>query len=115
MLRRMPERDGVDDAQAARELERVALGLPAGLEIRWLGVSGYRLTYEGVSVFIDPYVSRVPLRAMLLRRRTLPDPAMVQRYAAAPGAVAGILVGHTHFDHAVDAPALARRYDAKAY
>ena len=104
-----------DDAQAARELERVPLDLPAGLEVRWLGVSGYRLTYEGVSIFVDPYVSRVPLRALLLRRRTLPDPALVERYASAPGAVAGILVGHTHFDHAVDAPALARRYRAKAY
>jgi L-ascorbate metabolism protein UlaG (beta-lactamase superfamily) len=29
--------------------------------------------------------------------------------------VAGILVGHTHFDHAVDAPALAQRYNATAY
>ena len=105
----------VDDAQAARELELVPLGLPAGLEVVWLGVSGYRLTYEGVSIFIDPYLSRVPLRALLLRRRALPDPAMVERYAAAPGEVAGVLVGHTHFDHAVDAPALARRHGAKAY
>jgi L-ascorbate metabolism protein UlaG (beta-lactamase superfamily) len=104
-----------DDAQAARELERVEVGLPRGLEVVWLGVSGYRLTYEGVSLFIDPYVSRVPLRALLLRRRALPDPAMLERYATAPGEVAGVLVGHTHFDHAVDAPALARRYGAKAY
>ena len=37
-------------------------------EIEWLGVSGYRLTYEGVSLFVDPYVSRVPLRALLLGR-----------------------------------------------
>jgi L-ascorbate metabolism protein UlaG (beta-lactamase superfamily) len=103
------------DAQAAREMEAEPLGLPAGLDIAWLGVSGYRLTYEGVSLFIDPYVSRVPLRAMLLRRLTLPDPEMVQRYASAPGPVAGVLVGHTHFDHAVDAPALARRYATKAY
>lgn len=104
-----------DDAQAARELERIPLELPPGLEIDWLGVSGYRLTYEGVSIFIDPYVSRVPLRALLLRRRALPDPAMLERYAGAPGAVAGILVGHTHFDHAVDAPALVRRHQTKAY
>jgi L-ascorbate metabolism protein UlaG (beta-lactamase superfamily) len=26
-----------------------------------------------------------------------------------------VLVGHTHFDHAVDAPAIARRHRAKAY
>src|SRR3954451_11742534 len=112
MLREMSEHD---DAQAARELERIPLGLPAGLDVRWLGVSGYRLTYDGVSIFIDPYVSRVPLSAFVLRRRALPDATMLERYATSPGAVAGILVGHTHFDHAVDAPALARRYGAKAY
>lgn len=104
-----------DDAQALRELERVQLGLPAGLEVVWLGVSGYRLTYEGESLFIDPYVSRVPLRAFLLRQNTLPDQAMIERYADAPGPVAGVLVGHTHFDHAVDAPAIARRFGTKAY
>jgi L-ascorbate metabolism protein UlaG (beta-lactamase superfamily) len=103
------------DTQTVAELERVGLDLPPGLEIVWLGVSGYRLTYEGVSLFIDPYVSRVPLRAFLLRRQTLPDVAMLELYANAPGSVAGVLVGHTHFDHAVDAPALVRRYGTKAY
>ena len=105
----------IDDSQALRELEAVPLELPAGLELSWLGVSGYRLTYEGVSLFVDPYVSRVPLRSLLLRRLAMPDEAMLDRYAGAPGVVAGVLVGHTHFDHAVDAPALARRHEAKAY
>jgi L-ascorbate metabolism protein UlaG (beta-lactamase superfamily) len=99
----------------ARELEGRSLDLPKGLELQWLGVSGYRLTYERVSLFIDPYVSRVPLRSLFLRRSTLPDPAMLDRYIAAPGTVAGVLVGHTHFDHAVDAPAIARRFGARAY
>jgi L-ascorbate metabolism protein UlaG (beta-lactamase superfamily) len=97
------------------ELERVAVELPGGLDIRWLGVSGYRITYQGVSLFIDPYVSRVPLRSLLLRRTALPDARMIARYAQAPGEVAGVLVGHTHFDHAVDAPALARIHSTKAY
>ena len=104
-----------DDAQAVHELEAVPLDLPPGLELSWLGVSGYRLTYEGSSLFIDPYVSRVPLRSLLLRRIALPDEALIDRYACAPGSVAGVLVGHTHFDHAVDAPAIARRHRAKAY
>jgi L-ascorbate metabolism protein UlaG (beta-lactamase superfamily) len=68
-----------------------------------------------VSIFIDPYVSRVPLRSLLLRRLAMPDESMIDHYASAPGAVAGVLVGHTHFDHALDAPAIARRYGAKAY
>jgi len=35
-----------DDESALRELERVPLGLPSGLELEWLGVAGYRLTYD---------------------------------------------------------------------
>jgi L-ascorbate metabolism protein UlaG (beta-lactamase superfamily) len=105
-----------DDLQAVAALERVAVELPDGLDLRWLGVSGYRLTYQGVSLFIDPYVSRVPLRSLLLRRTALPDAQMIARYAQAPpGEVAGVLVGHTHFDHAVDAPALARLHGTNAY
>ena len=104
-----------EDAAALRELEATALGLPAGLEVQWLGVSGYRLTYEGVTVFVDPYVSRVPLRALVLRRRALPDDDLISRYVEAPGRVAGVLVGHTHWDHAVDAPAIARRFGTRAY
>jgi L-ascorbate metabolism protein UlaG (beta-lactamase superfamily) len=104
-----------EDAQALRAWERVGLGLPAGLELEWLGVSGYRLTYEGVSLFVDPYVSRVPLRALLLRRPAMPDASLIARYVTAPGPVAGVLVGHTHFDHAVDAPAVARRFGVSAY
>ena len=110
----MPATAGDDDA-ALRELEAASLGLPAGLELEWLGVSGYRITYEGVTLFVDPYLSRVPLRSLILRRRALPDEAMIARYAGAPGEVGGVLVGHTHFDHAVDAPAIVRRFGTRAY
>jgi L-ascorbate metabolism protein UlaG (beta-lactamase superfamily) len=104
------------DDQTLAELEAPEIaGLPAGLEVEWLGVSGYRLTYEGKTIFIDPYVSRVPLRSLLLRRTTLPDRAALDRFVEAPGEVVGVLVGHTHFDHAVDAPAIARRFDCMAY
>jgi L-ascorbate metabolism protein UlaG (beta-lactamase superfamily) len=112
VTRRSSERD---DDQALRALESKALELPAGLEVEWLGVSGYRLTCEGQTLFIDPYLSRVPLRDLLLRRRTLPDPAALDRFGGAAGEVVGVLVGHTHFDHAVDAPAIARRFDCRAY
>ena len=102
-------RPGAGRARAA------AGGLPAGLEVEWLGVSGYRLSCEGKTLFIDPYLSRVPLRNLLLRRPTLPDPAALDRFVRAPGEVVGVLVGHTHFDHAVDAPAIARRFGCQAY
>ena len=108
-------RTPTDDIGALRRLEAEPLDLPAGLQLEWLGVSGYRITYEGVSLFVDPYVSRVPLRALLLGRLAMPDDALIERYVTAPGPVAGVLVGHTHFDHAIDAPAIARRFGTKAY
>jgi L-ascorbate metabolism protein UlaG (beta-lactamase superfamily) len=104
-----------EDEQALRELQTEPLGLPAGLEVEWLGVSGYRLRYEGETLYVDPYVSRVPLRSLLLRRPALPDPRQIERYFPAGESVVGVLVGHTHFDHAVDAPAIARRYGCRAY
>jgi L-ascorbate metabolism protein UlaG (beta-lactamase superfamily) len=104
-----------DDGQALEELERRPLELPAGLEVEWLGVSGYRLSTEGKTLFVDPYLSRVPFADLLRRRPTLPDPAALDRFVHAPGDVVGVLVGHTHFDHAVDAPALARRFGCNAY
>lgn len=104
-----------EDGQALEELEASALRLPAGLEVEWLGVSGYRMTYQGKTLFVDPYLSRVPLSALLRRRPTLPDPGALDRFVSAPGEVVGVLVGHTHFDHAVDAPAIARRFGCMAY
>jgi len=103
------------DGQLLTELERQPPALPAGLELEWLGVSGYRLSYEGQTIFVDPYLSRVPFRDLVLRRQALPDPAALERFVRAPGETVGVLVGHTHFDHAVDAPAIARRFGCKAY
>ncbi len=110
--RRSSERD---DSQTLGALEMKELPLPAGLELEWLGVSGYRLSYEGRTLFVDPYFSRVPFSSLLRRRPSLPDPAALDRFVHAPGKVVGVLVGHTHFDHAVDAPAIARRFDCRAY
>jgi L-ascorbate metabolism protein UlaG (beta-lactamase superfamily) len=103
------------DSQALGELAERPLQLPAGLELEWLGVSGYRFTYEDRTLVVDPYLSRVPLRDLVLRRRAVPDPAALDRFLTAPGETVGVLVGHTHFDHAVDAPEIARRSGCRAY
>ncbi len=85
--------------------------LPPGLELQWLGTAGFRLTYQGQHLLIDPYMTRLPL-ADMLRRRVVP--ASAQRLRVLPDPAA-ILVGHTHFDHALDVPALAARAGCKAY
>jgi L-ascorbate metabolism protein UlaG (beta-lactamase superfamily) len=62
----------------------------------------------------------VPLRELLRGTPALPDAAVLARllpevHAQNDQKVVGVLVGHCHFDHAIDAPAIARRYRAPAY
>src|SRR3954469_5748843 len=104
-----------EDASALRELAAVPLGLPPELEIEWLGVAGYRLTCEGRTLFLDPYVSRATLGDAPRGRPALPDPALHERHLQPHGEVLAVLVGHTHFDHAVDVPEVCRRYGCPAY
>jgi L-ascorbate metabolism protein UlaG (beta-lactamase superfamily) len=98
------------DAEALRELQRrsAALELAPGLEVRWLGTAGFALSYERTRLLVDPYFSRAPLSSLLLRRPALPNAALVERLVPPGDPVAGVLIGHAHFDHAVDAPAIAR-------
>jgi len=106
------------DTAALEELSSqasAALALPRGLELEWLGVAGYRLTFEGQTIYVDPYVSRVPLSALVRRRPALADLALHERWLRPAGEVVGVLVGHTHFDHAVDVPAICLRHGCRAY
>jgi L-ascorbate metabolism protein UlaG (beta-lactamase superfamily) len=111
---RRAEADTTALAELARPAERT-LSLPAGLELEWLGVAGYRLTHRGESIYIDPYVSRAPLSALLGGRPALAEPAAQDRWLRPVGRTLGVLVGHTHFDHAVDIPVFCARQRCKAY
>ena len=86
--------------------------LPSGLELQWLGTAGFRLAYEGTTVLIDPYLTRPSLRSSVRRRPLRASPAAVERYVQDADAV---LVGHTHFDHAMDVPAIAVAHGCPVY
>lgn len=81
-------------------------GIPFGLEIEWLGTAGFRLTYEDTTILIDPYVSRASLGTVAGRRTLASDRALVDQLLPKADAV---LIGHSHFDHAVDVAAIAKR------
>jgi L-ascorbate metabolism protein UlaG (beta-lactamase superfamily) len=77
-----------------------------------LGAAGFRLAYQGVTLWIDPYVTRLPLHDLVRRRVvTASEPAIAKWIDAADA----VLVGHTHFDHALDVPAIARRFGCPVY
>jgi L-ascorbate metabolism protein UlaG (beta-lactamase superfamily) len=106
-------RQHASDHETARQLAWQAGSiLPAGLELTWFGTAGFRLAYQGTVVWIDPYVTRMPMSAVALRRVVPSSPEAVAKYVDRADAV---LVGHTHFDHALDVPAICRAHACKAY
>ena len=114
-LARREQRERADTA-ALEDLAKTPLPLPRGLTIEWLGTAGYRITHERHTLLIDPYLSRVPLGATFRRTPALADPALHSRLLGTDmGKVEGVLVGHTHFDHALDVPSLTRALDTRAY
>ncbi len=85
--------------------------LPKGVELTWLGTAGFRLAYQGYVLWIDPYVTRLAMRDLLLRHVVPSSDDAIARWIDRADA---ILVGHTHFDHALDVPAIARRFGCRA-
>jgi len=108
--RRQQTSDQLTAKQLAWAPERSPL--PPGLTLTWFGTAGFRLAYQGTVIWIDPYVTRVTL-GDLVRRRVVPaSETAVDRWIDAADAV---LVGHTHFDHALDVPAIAKKFGCKVY
>lgn len=97
---------------AALNWAHFATELPRGLSLQWLGTAGFRLAYEGCVVYIDPYVTRVGWDDVLHRRTARPVAARIESYIESADAV---LVGHTHFDHALDVPAISLATGCRAY
>jgi L-ascorbate metabolism protein UlaG (beta-lactamase superfamily) len=86
--------------------------LPRGLELTWLGTAGFRLAYQGSTLLVDPYVTRLSFGAMVRRRVVRASDAAIAHWIDRADAV---LVGHTHFDHALDVPAIARKFGCRTY
>jgi L-ascorbate metabolism protein UlaG (beta-lactamase superfamily) len=102
------------DRTTAQQLAWPAAGspLPRGLELTWLGTAAIRLAYQGTVLWIDPYVTRLSFGDFVRRRVVRPDGDAIARWIDRADA---ILVGHTHFDHALDVPSIARRFGCAAY
>lgn len=66
------------------------------MQITWLGHSSFRIAIAGQVLLIDPWLTGNPMLASTA-------------HDAALEGVTHILVTHAHFDHAGDAPALAKR------
>lgn len=79
------------------------------LVIRWLGTAGYVIRTEKTTVLIDPFVSRHSLLDVALLPLDVRDVA-IDRHI--PDHVDAILCGHSHYDHILDAPRIAKKTGA---
>ncbi len=110
-LKRLRHRD---DPSVQRDLNwhDAAEVLPTSLSLQWLGTAGFALSAEGTTILIDPYLTRRDLRTTLRSSALASDRGLVERLVPRADAV---LVGHTHFDHAVDVPTVASLHGCDVY
>lgn len=70
------------------------------LALTYLGVAGWQIESAGKTILVDPYFSRPKLDGAIAS-----DPAAVAAHS--PKHADLIVIGHSHVDHLLDAPAVA--------
>ncbi len=86
-----------------------------GLDLRWLGTTGWRFEHDGHVLLVDPYLSRFPTG---LAAGSFDPTTPLQVDAQACRAVRdtrSIFVTHSHWDHFADVPHLAGRDGARVF
>ena len=83
----------------------------SAIRITWLGTAGFAIEHADHVLLIDPYLTRASL-ARCLWSPLRADPALAKRLTPRADA---IVLSHTHFDHALDTPEIARQTGAKVF
>ncbi|MCB9738238.1 MAG: MBL fold metallo-hydrolase [Planctomycetes bacterium] len=88
----------------------------ARLAVQWWGTAGFRVLHRADDgtphhLWLDPHLSRHSLWEVA-RGALSPK---IDRIEAAVDCADAVAVGHSHFDHAIDAPAIAERHRARIY
>jgi L-ascorbate metabolism protein UlaG (beta-lactamase superfamily) len=79
------------------------------VKLTWLGTAGVLISDGDTAILIDPYVSRLGIFKVALRRPLHPDKEYIKKWASRFGtkSIQAVAVSHSHFDHALDAPYFA--------
>ncbi len=84
------------------------------IRVTYLGVNGFQFENGKHVLLVDPYFTRVGLWPAALNQRIESNPQRVSEGLKHVGPhVDAILVTHAHFDHLLDAPAIAKRTGAQ--
>lgn len=75
------------------------------MHVTWLGCAAFAVEAEGRRLLLDPFATRCALHRAALAPLE-PDHARIDRWIPRADYV---VCGHAHYDHALDAPTIARR------
>jgi L-ascorbate metabolism protein UlaG (beta-lactamase superfamily) len=89
---------------------RASTAAGASLLVRWLGTAAHVIESEATRVAIDPFVTRPRLRNVAVGAVAPDEQEVFDRFGTRLDAV---LCGHSHYDHLLDAPTIARVTGAK--
>lgn len=78
------------------------------MKMRWLGNAGFSFRFNDLCFLVDPFLTR-PHWTQVYFGRCQPDKAAIAAHAGACGLV---LVTHSHFDHFMDVPVIAKQNGA---
>jgi L-ascorbate metabolism protein UlaG (beta-lactamase superfamily) len=89
---------------------RASTAAGASLLVRWLGTAAHVLESETTRIAIDPFVTRPGLRRVAAGNVAPDEHEVFERFGTRLDAV---LCGHSHYDHLLDGPTIARVTGAK--
>ncbi|WP_432109035.1 MBL fold metallo-hydrolase [Streptomyces sp. AA1529] len=101
-----------DRATAARPAARRSRPGNSGVRLRWLGIAGWEMTFDGHRVVIDPYLTRQGFTGADgkpdMTRKLEVDHRIIDRVLREhlTGAPEFLLLTHGHWDHLADVPYL---------
>jgi L-ascorbate metabolism protein UlaG (beta-lactamase superfamily) len=103
------------DAGTHRELTFRQLDLPDAVSVRWTGATGFLIACGADVLAIDPYLRRLTFGELVGRHAVHGDPVLARAVLRPGERLVGVAVGHTHFDHALDAPTLVEAHRCPAF
>lgn len=75
------------------------------MTLKWLGTAGFEVETSNKRILIDPFFTRTPLKQLAFRTLR-PSIEEIKKYI--PDSADAIIVGHSHYDHALDVPEIAK-------
>lgn len=83
-------------------------------KLQFIGAGGFYLSFPQGGVLVDPFYSNPGLLSLASLRTLVPDAQIIDRYLPPLDDVNAVLIGHGHFDHALDLPYIASKLEESA-